>query len=401
MIKIRIQLTIVITLIALFNFSCDNKLNNGENNGQNTLSGEIKSDDNFNESQVYVSKNSYETDLELKHTFDNTKVKNIILLIGDGMGPAQVYSGKTANKGNLFLDHFQIVGKSKTNSSDSYITDSAAGATAFSTGEKTYNGAIGVDPNGKPLETILEIAEDNGLSTGLVATSTITHATPASFIAHQPERSMHEEIAADFLKTDIDVFLGGGRKYFKSRKDKRNLLEELENKGYNLLLKPEELQGNLKGKVAGLFADDEMDKYPARGEFLPTATEKALSLLSKNEKGFFLMVEGSQIDWGGHDNDLAYVINEFNDFDRSIGVALKFASQNEGTLVIVTADHETGGLTLISGDLTEGKVEAKFSTDYHTGVPVQVYAYGPQQSLFLGSYENTAIFSKMMEAFGF
>ncbi|NMM50103.1 alkaline phosphatase [Marinigracilibium pacificum] len=351
--------------------------------------------------QVFTGGPAYETKVDLPTPLELSKVKNIILLIGDGTGPAQVYSGKTANKGNIFLDNFPVIGKSKTNSSDDYVTDSAAGATALSVGEKTYNGAIGVGPNGNPLKTILEMSEEKGLSTGLVATSTITHATPASFIAHQPQRKMHEEIAADFLKTDIDLFLGGGLKFFTDRKDGRDLTQELKSKGYSVLTDVNQLKGYSGYKLAGLFAEDEMPKYPERKEFLPEATKKAIDILSKNDKGFFLMVEGSQIDWGGHNNDLAYVINEFGDFDRAVGVALEFAANNKETLVIVTADHETGGLSLISGDINKGRVEASFATGHHTAVPVQVYAYGPYQSLFQGTYENTAIFSKMKEAFGF
>ena len=152
------------------------------------------------------------------HIFKAKKPRNVILMIGDGMGIAQVFAGETANHGHLFLDNFKNVGFSRTQSADHYITDSAAGATALSSGEKTYNGAIGVDRDAVPVKTVLEYAEDKGKSTGLIATSAITHATPASFIAHQPKRKMYEEIAADFLKTDIDVFIGGGYKHFHPKK---------------------------------------------------------------------------------------------------------------------------------------------------------------------------------------
>jgi alkaline phosphatase len=183
----------------------------------------------------YENTEFYEVKNYTKKIKRNKEVKNIIFLIGDGMGTSHVYAGLIANKGNSYIKTMPVSGFNKTNSSDKLITDSAAGATAFSIGEKTHNGAIGVDKNDVPKKTILEMAEENGMSTGLVASCEITHATPASFIAHQPSRGMYEEIAADFLKTDIDVFIGGGRNHFDKRKDGRNLLMELEAKGYEVV----------------------------------------------------------------------------------------------------------------------------------------------------------------------
>ncbi len=330
------------------------------------------------------------------------KVKNIILLIGDGMGLTQIYAAMTANKGKLNIENCNCIGLIKTYSSDQYITDSAAGATAFACGEKTYNGAIGVDDSGKPIKTILEIAEENGLATGMVATSSITHATPASFIAHQQSRKMEEEIASDFLKTDIDVFIGGGKKFFEHSVNNKNLLIDLKNKGYQVLDKLSDIVQIKTGKLAGFTAEEQNPTMAeGRGEMLVQSTLTAINILKQNEKGFFLMVEGSQIDWGGHNNDLDYVIKETFDFDKVIGEVLDFAAQDGETLVIITADHETGGLTLIGGDVKTGKVEGAFSTDGHSSVIVPVYAYGSQAQRFAGIYENTAIFNKMLDAFGF
>ena len=160
--------------------------------------------------------------------------KNVILMVGDGMGVAQIYAGLTGNHGTLNLERCTAVGFHKNQASDKYVTDSAAGATAFSCGQKTYNGAIGVDANGNPLPTILEVAEKNGLATGMIATCSITHATPASFISHQPSRSLDENIAMDFLKTDIDLFIGGGRKFFTQRADSLNLTDSLKARGYQI-----------------------------------------------------------------------------------------------------------------------------------------------------------------------
>ena len=242
----------------------------------------------------------------------------------------------------------------------------------------------------------MEQAEAHGRATGLIASCGITHATPASFIAHQAKRDMYEEIAADFLATDIDIFIGGARDHFENRQDGRNLLEELREKDYAVITEIGQLQDLQADKVAGLInAKHQPPMLEGRGDMLSAATEFAINLLNKNDNGFFLMVEASQIDWGGHDNDLAYVITEMLDFDKVIGNVLDFAAADGETLVLVTADHETGGLSLTGGDLATGTVVGRFSTGSHSAVPVNVYAFGPGAHLFSGSYENTAIYDKM------
>lgn len=328
--------------------------------------------------------------------------KNIILMVGDGMGVAQVYAGYTANKGRLNLERCTAIGFHKNQSSDSYVTDSAAGATAFACGEKTYNGAISVDVNHVPMPTVLEIAEKNNLATGLVATCSSTHATPACFIAHQPSRSMDEAIAHDFLKTDVDVFIGGGRKFFTTRADGKNLTDTLKAKGYQIANTIEEVEKVTKGKLAAFLAEEQQPKFSeGRGDQLVKSTVTALNIVKQNQKGFFVMIEGSQIDWGGHANDTQYIVNEMVDFDNAIGKVLDFAEKDGNTLVIITADHETGGFSLVGGDMKEGKVEGKFTTKDHTGVMIPVFAYGPGAEQFIGIYPNTAIFHKMISAFAF
>ncbi len=327
--------------------------------------------------------------------------KNIIFLIGDGMGAAQVYAGIIANKGHLNIERSRFIGFHKNQSSDAFVTDSGAGATAFSIGQKSFNGSIGVDSLKHAQPTILEIAEKHGLATGLVATCSITHATPASFIAHQPSRAMVEEIANDFLKTDIDVFIGGGRKHFTKRKDGRNLIDSLKAKNYQIANSIEEVKQIKTGKLAGFLADEEQVKISeGRGEQLLASTEAALSILKQNKKGFFLMVEGSQIDWGGHANDTQYIVNEMLDFDKAIKAAFDFADKDKNTLVVITADHETGGFSLIDAD-SEGHIEGKFTTTHHTGVMIPVYAYGVGAEAFSGIYFNNNLFDKMMAAFNF
>ena len=354
---------------------------------------------------IIVSCNSQTDSFSGNSNTDNYQdkiAKNIILMIGDGMGVSQVYAGITANHGHLNIEKFKNIGFSKTYSASDYITDSGAGGTAIAIGFKTYNHAIGVDADTIPHKSILEYAEENGKTTGLVATSTIAHATPASFIAHQPKRYMYEDIAEDFLKTDIDVFIGGGLNHFNKRKDKVDLTVALKDNGYQLAYKLDELKNINSGKLAGLIYEDDPPKYSeGRGDMLHESSMKAIEILNQNESGFFLMIEGSQIDWGGHDNDTEYIVDEMLDFDRVIGKVFEFAEQDGNTLVIITADHETGGMGLNKGNFEKGIVKAGYTTGNHTGVMVPVFAYGPGSEKFRGIYENTDIFYKMMESFGF
>ena len=332
----------------------------------------------------------------------NKKAKNIILMIGDGMGVSHIYAGITANKGHLNIENLKDIGFSKTHSADNYITDSGAAGTAIAIGHKTYNAGIGVDADTIPRETILEYAEENGKATGLVVTCTMTHATPAVFIAHQPSRYLYEDIAKDFLKTDIEVFIGGGLNNFNKRKDNVDLTIALKDKGYQLVYELDGLEKINSGKLAGLLYEDAPPKYSeGRGDMLPVASVKAIELLNQDEDGFFLMIEGSQIDWAGHANDTKYIVDEMLDFDRTIGKVLEFAEKDGNTLIIITADHETGGMGLNNGDIEKGEVIAKYTSGNHTGVMVPVFAYGPGSENFRGIYENTDIFNKMMEAFGF
>ncbi len=330
------------------------------------------------------------------------KPRNIILMIGDGMGVTQITAGLYSNNNKLNLERFKVIGFHKPYASNKLITDSAAGATAFACGVKTYNGAIGVDADTNAVKTILEYAEEKELSTGLVATSTIVHATPASFIAHQPQRKMYEAIAKDFLKTEIDLFIGGGKRYFDRREDGDNLIDILKLRGYEM---GTYLGDELPEKIdtdknyAYLTADKDPLTVAAGREYLPKATKLATDFLHTRGKGFFLMVEGSQIDWGGHANDSDYIITEMIDFDKAIGHVLDYAEKDGETLVIVTADHETGGYAINPGS-EMGDIKGAFTSDYHTADLVPVFAYGPGAEAFGGIYENTAIFDKMMEAFG-
>lgn len=301
--------------------------------------------------------------------------KNIIYMIGDGMGPAYTtaYRYYMDNPETKVVDptvfDSMLKGMAHTYPDDhTYVTDSAAGATALATGTKSYNGAIAVDTQKHDLTTMLEIAKHLGKTTALVATSQINHATPASFAAHNESRRNYDEIANDYIdnkidgKLAVDLMLGGGTKYF-IRKD-RNIVNEFKEAGYVYADDFNKLNDIKSLPALGLFAEvafpSAIDANPNR---LEKMTTKALSLLDKqNEKGFFIMIEGSQIDWCGHANDVACAMHEMHDFANAITVAKRYVDNNPDTLLVITADHSTGGLTLGANG------EYKWLTDVVRGV---------------------------------
>lgn len=324
---------------------------------------------------------------------------NVILLIGDGMGLSQISAAMYHAEEPLNFERFQSYGFIKTHSARQKVTDSAAGATAFACGVKSYNGAIGVDADTVSQPTILEYYREQGYTTGVVATSTITHATPASFYAHVPSRRMYEEIALHLSDANVDFIAGGGLNHFNAREDGQDLVDKMRRQGYEVntdtLARFRRVSPNRK--YLNLMAADAMPRMlDGRGEFLENATRNALRYMEKKENPFFLMVEGSQIDWGGHANELDYVVTELLDFNEVLGMVLNFAEKNGNTLVVVTADHETGGLALAGG---EGYVEIdyKFSTGGHTATLIPVFAFGTGSEKFNGIYQNNEIFHKMME----
>jgi alkaline phosphatase len=327
-------------------------------------------------------------------------VRNVILMIGDGMGLYHQYAAYTANKGSIAIERCHSVGLVKTHAANGYITDSAAAGTAIACGEKTDNGMVGVLPDGTHVKSMLEYAADNDLATGIVVTCELTHATPAVFVAHVGKRSEGENIALAFARSKINVAIGGGRKFFEKREDDKNLTDSMRTKGFSVAYTMEEVNTTQEGNLLGLLAEVALKRYPARGEMLPEATAAAISILNRNEKGFFLMVEGSQIDWAAHGNKQEEVVNEMLDFDRAVKIAFDFAERDGQTLVIVTADHETGGMNITRGNLQDGSLTATFATTGHTGVPVPVYAFGPGAEKFTGIFDNTDFLPKVLELWG-
>lgn len=326
------------------------------------------------------------------------KPVNIILMIGDGMGVSQVYAGMMANHDNLNMVDMPWVGLMKTNSANRLITDSGAAGTAIATGFKTFNGAISVGMDSLPRKTVLEYAEDNGIATGLISTSAITHATPASFISHQVSRNSYEAIAEDFLKTEVDVIIGGGIDHFKNRTDGKVLTDILTEKKYRVFYNIDSVPSSIKENFYVLTAPVHNPRVPERGDMLLKATDLALQSLDRRDAGFFLMIEGSQIDWGGHENNTEYIVNEMLDFDKAVGKVLEYAKAKGNTLVIVTADHECGGMAITGGNIEEGRVEAGYCSKNHTPVLVPVFAYGPDSKNYSGVFDNTGLFQKLINS---
>lgn len=322
--------------------------------------------------------------------------KNVIVMIGDGMGPAQVYSLILTNQEKTAFERFPYSGFSITTSASHKTTDSAAGGTAIAIGKKTNNGMVGMDPDSIPVPSMLELFAQKGKKTGVVVTCSVTHATPADFIAHNVTRKDNEGIALEISeKEGLDVLFGGGRKYFTERADNLDLLGKMWQNGWNIYDSLPQIEDN-SAKTMVLTCRKHMEKAPKRGDFLPEATAKAIEMLD-NENGFFLMVEGSQIDFACHDNDSATLIAEMRDFNKTLNVVLDFAEKDGNTLVVVTADHETGGLTFIDPEGKYTRTDFHFSTGSHSAVFVPVFSYGPCAERFSGIMDNTEIISKIME----
>lgn len=405
---------------------------------------------------------------------NNKKVENIIFMIPDGFS-ANYASNYRVYKGEEAVWDEHLKGMFTTYSADSAITDSAAAGTAMATGVKTNNGVIGLDTDGNELQTILETSKENGKSSGLVATSTITHATPASFASHVESRNNETEIAGQLLANEVDVILGGGKNNFLpasqgGNQEEVNLIEHAKDNGYQFVETQSDLLNNKdialqKGeKLLGLFADDalapELHRAETEEPSLAEMTGAAIDILNENKKGFFLVVEGSQIDWAGHANDAGYAMTEIQAFEKAVEEAINFAEEDGQTLVVVAGDHDTGGMTTGSNDsmdlnagtlsditatgdfmaaalntdrsnvsdvvetytgfeLTNEEIQAIQDADNaalaintvisdranigwtstnHTGADIPVYAYGPQADKFSGFLDNTDLPKKMAEA---
>ncbi len=332
---------------------------------------------------------------------------SIIFMIGDGMGLPQITTAFYFGENTPNFQQFQHIGLIKTSSTSNTVTDSAAGATAFSTGKKTYNRAIGVSKDSIIQETILEQLKKKGYQTGLISLTSITHATPAAFYAHVLDRDMHEEIAEQLINTKVDFFAGGGQKFFNNRTDGKNLFTKLYENDYHLDT-VQLSKAVLDRPNAYILADDELPSIiKGRKDFLNEATSMALNYFDEKKAPFFIMIEGSFIDWGGHAENSEMLITEVADFDRTLGTVLKYVENHPNTLLIVTADHETGGVSVgkfyetnkSTGEKKEvpEKVAVYFNSNQHTAELIPVFAKGKGAEVFQGIYENNKIYNKMFE----
>jgi alkaline phosphatase len=330
----------------------------------------------------------------------NVKPKRVIFLIGDGMGLAQISGAMSQYNGRNAFMRFPVIGLSKTSSARQYITDSGAGATAFTIGKKTYNSGIGIDADTIWQPTLFELAKKKKMSTGVVVTSSIVHATPASFYAHVKNRNMYDSIASFLLNGNCDIAIGGGTEFVFSRKDKRDLSAELSASGFRVITDTilKEISAN---KYIYLLAEDGMKPINKgrASDYLLNASMQAAKNLGNNKNGYMLMIEGSQIDWGGHDNSYSYMASELWDFNEVINAVLDMAAKDPELLVVVTADHETGGLTL-NYNKDKTTFTPVYTTPDHTGIMVPVFAFGAGAAEFAGMYENTEIFNKLVKLLG-
>lgn len=323
---------------------------------------------------------------------------NVVLMVGDGMGVSHITAAKVT-KGELQMERLAVGGFVTTHPHGSFVTDSAASGTAYATGQKTVNGAISVDPEGTPLKTALEHAEERGMATGLVVTCSVTHATPAVFAAHVRNREEYTEIARQVASSGVDVLFGGGLSYFLPsgerpgvRGDGVDLVAALRER-MPVALSPMEFRSiGSVGAAAALLAPDHPPTAPERDPDLAELTEKALEILARDEDGFFLMVEGSQIDWAAHENDHGWLVTELADFDDAVGTVIDFAERDGRTLVVVTADHETGAYGVLDGSVEMREVShPHFGSEDHSAAMVPLLAYGPGSESFGGILDNTEV----------
>jgi alkaline phosphatase len=359
----------------------------------------------------------------------------VILFVGDGMGLAQREAARLAaggQAGRLAMDQLEELCLVTTHAANALTTDSAAGATAWSAGCKTNNKFLAVGPDSAAVRTILEHARDAGYGTGLVTTTTLTHATPAAFAAHLSDRGAEARIAEQMLATRPQVMLGGGRAFWahrsqpgSKREDERDLLAEARSAGYEVVQSAAELARldlSRPRQLLGLFADGHLPyQYDRQDDQVPelaALTRTALEVLDHNERGFFLMVEGGRIDHACHDNDANRAVWEAIAFDQAVAEGIQYARRRNDTLVIAVADHETGGMSVGTacydgfrqiprqgaypehGLRLDSLLCIGWTTKSHSAIPVVAGALGPGSEHFRGVMDNTELFPIMMETLG-
>ena len=350
---------------------------------------------NFENDDLYTAVQTYEpVSVEMPK---GKKVKNIIFMIGDGMGLEQLSTAWIVNNRHMNItDNFPYVGLQWTYSASKLVTDSAAAGTALFTGSKTNNGMLAMSPDGQLLETLPEYAKSKGWKTGMSVVCRICDATPAAYAAHHANRDSLYSITSQMVDCGLDFISGGGLKWWENRPDGRDLTAEVEAKGYTFVKDIESLKAVEEGPVIALTAYTELPPALDRGTEHQEAVLKALELLD-NKDGFFLMVEGSCIDDWCHANKVGFAVEEILDFDRTVGAVLEWAAKDGETLVIVTADHSTGAMTLLAGNVEGQSVAVNYANTGHNGVALPVYAWGPGAEKFVGIYENAELSQMITE----
>ena len=324
--------------------------------------------------------------------------KNVILMIGDGTGLAQISAGYFANNEDLTYFNLKHMGWVTTRSATDFTTDSAASGTAYGTGEKTYNYAVGVDLQKRPIANIPERVIKNGVISGVVSTDDLNGATPASFFAHQENRGMTDEIWADIPASVLKYFAAGSKEVFEKRpKATQKAIKE----AFTVVSSLDDPAVKTADRL-GVLPPAVETGYIVKGrtDFLPKATREAIDFLdarTQEGKGFFLMVEGARIDKACHANEFGSAVKELLDFDKAIAEAIKFADEDGNTLVVISADHETSGLAIWGGNPSEGKVEGVHVSDWHTAIPVPIFAYGPHAQDFMGVQGNEQVAQKILK----
>ena len=336
--------------------------------------------------------------------------KNIIMMIPDGQSLDALTLARWYKGGaSLALDEMAC-GLVRTYASDSAITDSAPAATAFATGFKSHTGFIGVLPDvanmpglqpiakgqeRKPVANVLEAAKLAGKSTGIIATSEIMHATPAGFTSHVVSRKDYDSISEQQVYQGVDVVLGSGSLYFseEGRSDGEDLIDEIKKRGYDYFTTPEAMRNTTASKLFGMFAPKDMsyefDRNPEEQPSLAEMTKKAIETLNKNEKGFFLLVEGSKVDWAAHANDPIGVISDTLAYDDAVKVALDFAKSDGNTVVISTSDHGNGGIS-IGNQNTTGTYDKTHIDEYILPLKKAVKTGEGIEKLFNSDFSNVS-----------
>lgn len=364
--------------------------------------------------------------------------KNIVLVSADGMGVCQWQAGMIAAKGKLNLSRMQSAGLVTTNPADVFCGDAPSHSTALATGFNSKKGAVSVDLDNKPIKNITELVKEKGMAAGIVSANSLVEGSIVPFVGHAPNRMALEPLTAGFVDGDIDVFIGAGSDFFTKsvlsgfgpgggggqggqrpggqgtsvgqggsgaamqfgeRKDNRNLINELKNKGWQVCNSIDEIKQVKNGKLAGFTGEQSNPNIQqGRGDMFPASVETALNILQNNAKGFFLMVGDMYVDRASHNGRIELLCDETIDLDRAVGKTLDFAEKDGNTLVLVVGSPEASGMSLVDGNIAEGKVEAKWSMPgmaNHSGTQVPMFAYGPGAEEFTGVWENTDLFTKM------